>query len=455
MNILFVFPTHLDRQGRPIKYRYAYMPPLSLAILDSLTPKMHATRVINELVEPIDFSIDYDLVAITMGTYQAPRAYQLADHFRRKGARVILGGIHASALPEEAAGHADAIVVGEAEPLWEQILVDCERSRLQPLYQCKEFPSLDQAVIPRWEAFNFNIYRQTWGTGKARWPRLPLFTTRGCVFNCTYCSVSKFFGRSYRFKPIAKVLEEIASTDADHYLLIDDNITCNADYARELFTALASKHIRWVSQTSIHILNHPHLIELAAKAGCRDMIVGIESIDKQSLKKIKKGFNNPDKYIELFRRMEAVGIKPLVSMIYGLDDMGDFNETLRFLKKARVWYLLLWLLTPLPGTELFNELDSAGRIHEKDWSRYDLTSAVFQPLNGMPPQELEAEYWRINRNFFKLSNIGGRVIRHLVNPSRPLKEIVNDIKFELHFLNQVKNFNAPISMGLQPLNPRK
>jgi len=164
---------------------------------------------------------------------------------------------------------------------------------------------------------------------------MPIYTTRGCVFNCKYCSVSKFFGRSYRFKPIENVLKEIDATGADSYVFVDDNIICSADFSEELFKALSYKNIRWWSQASTTILQNQHLIELAAKSGCKNLFFGIESINKENLKSVKKGFNNPDAYGELLQRLDKAGIRPWVSLIFGLDqdNYHQLKKPWNFLKK--------------------------------------------------------------------------------------------------------------------------
>ena len=230
MKILFVYPTKLNASGKPIKYRKAFLPPLALAILDSLTPDKHDVRIIDDIVENIDFSVPYDLVAITAMTMQVERAYQIADAFRERGVKVIMGGMHPTVLPQEAKQHADSVVIGEADNIWEQILDDCENNTLKDFYQDASFPDLQKPVIPKWDNANLRVYPKRIG---AKLPMMPIFTTRGCPLGCTFCSVTKFFGKSTRVKPVSHVIQEIESTGATEYLFVDDNITCNPDYSRE------------------------------------------------------------------------------------------------------------------------------------------------------------------------------------------------------------------------------
>ena len=263
MRILLIYPTSTTN-GRPNKYRKAYIPPLNLAIIDRLTHlacQKHTVKIINDCVEEIDFDAECDLIGITSLTSQTVRAYQIADKFRAKRKKVVLGGVHPSLMPEESLKHADAVVIGEAEHIWAEILSDGEKKCLKRIYKGSTFPDLSELIIPKWDNANLSIYRRSFGR---KMPRMPIYTTRGCVNACNFCSVSKFFGRSYRCKPIDHVLQEINSLKAESYFFTDDNIVCRPDYSRSLFQALAkiSHKFRWFSQASTTILNSPDLMAL-------------------------------------------------------------------------------------------------------------------------------------------------------------------------------------------------
>lgn len=447
MKILLIYPTTLDHTGAPIKYKKAYLPPLSLAVIDSLTPKRHFVKIINDWVEQVDFTADFDLIGISALTAQAPRAYQIADAFRNRGKKVILGGVHPSLMANEAKAHADSVVIGEVENLWEEILDDCEKNRLKDVYKSEEFPNLDKLVIPKWDNFNLNIYRRSPGPRKK--PRMPIYTTRGCVFNCKYCSVSKYFGRSYRFKPIVNVLKEIDATGADSYFFVDDNIICDADFSEELFKALSNKNIRWMSQASTTILQNPHLIELAAKAGCKSLFFGIETINKENLKSVKKGFNNPEAYVELLERLDRAGIRPWVSLIFGLDhdDYHQLKKTIDFFKKINIGNIVLWILTPLPGTDLYDEMKCDGRIIEIDWSKYDLIHVVYMPTH-FTPKELYDEFWKRYLELYSVYNIFRKTMNFFNSPEKPLNQLFRDLKLQYHTREQLKAHNHPYSMGI-------
>ena len=447
MKILLVYPSQLDRSKIPIRYKKAFLPPLSLAILNRLTPESHEVKAINDFVEDINFEENCDLVCITTLTSQAERAYQIADQFRANGKKVIMGGVHASVLPDEAGQHADAVVLGEVENLWEQIIADAETNRLNQIYQDDDFPSLDKLIIPKWNGFNMDIYRRSVSNKKR--PRMPIFTTRGCLYNCKFCSVSKFFGRTYRFKPIANVLDEIDATGEGSYFFVDDNIVCKPEYSEELFKALKNKNISWFSQASTQIIKNPNLIELAADAGCKSLLFGIESLNKKNLQSVKKGFNQPEQYLELFNRLKKVNIRPLVSLIFGMDhdNLENLESTVRFLIKHKVNNALLWLFTPLPGTDLYDELQRENRIIEKDWSMYDLNHVVFNPIHFNPDSLLEY-YWKSYRKLYSVRNIMYRTVHDLSRFNKSITSLTKDFAVQYHTLKQIKSHNHPISMGI-------
>lgn len=449
MRLLLVYPTTMTG-GLPDKFRQAYLPPLNLAILDRLTeladPK-HEVKIINEFVEDIDFDADFDLVGITALTSQSVRAYQIADKFRSAGKKVIMGGIHPSLLPNEALAHADAVAVGEVENLWADILSDFETGRAKRIYKDSEFPSLDRLIIPKWDNMDLSVYRRSFGR---KMPRMPIYTTRGCVFDCDFCSVSKFFGRTYRSKPIAHVLEEIEATNAESYFFTDDNIICKPEYSQSLFEAMATsikRKIRWFSQASTNLVDRPYLIGLAAKAGCRSLFFGVESISKSNLRTVNKKINDPLKYVELYRRCSEAGIQPWYSMIFGFDNdtVDSMWETIQFLKHNHIWNVVFWLLTPLPGTGLYEQMVESGRITDTDWARYDLNHVVFQPIH-LTTQELYDQFWKVYRAMYAPSSLCHRTFCALKTSG--FKGMLNSILNQYYSMLQISKLNHPFSMGL-------
>ena len=446
MKLLFIQPSQLDEQGRVVKYRKGYMPSLALAILIGLTPDKHRITVVNDLVEEIPFNEKFDLVCITVMTVQALRAYQIADRFRANGVRVVLGGIHPTFMAEEAAQHADSVVVGEAETVWETLLEDLEAGQLKHRYMPNGHPSLDRLVVPGWEHFNMAVYRNSAGSSM---PRIPIYTTRGCLYGCSFCSVSKAYGRTHRHKPIANVIEEVDASRADTYFFVDDNIVCNFDYAEELFKALSGKNVRWLSQASMQLFKRPDLIALAAESGCKSLFLGIESITPETLKGMKKGFNNPDSYPEFFDLLNRFGIRPLVSMIIGLDQdtPEDVERTLDFLIEQKIQNVYLSIYTPLPGTDVYAEMERNGRIIERDWSKYDLSHVVHQPVN-FTPEVLENTYWQVYGRLYSFGAIISRSFGSLAKFRVDRGKALRDILVQIHMNAQIRNREHLQSLGI-------
>ncbi len=447
MNILLVNPARLDENGNPVKYKKAYLPPLSLAIINSLTPEKHNVRVINDIVEEIDFAKSYDLVGITGMTSQIKRGYMIADSFRNLGVKVVIGGIHATVLPDEAKEHADSVVIGEADNIWEQVLDDFENKCNKDFYKDTSYPDLQKLIIPKWDNFNFNIYPKPVKQNK---PMMPIFITRGCVFDCKFCSVSKYFGKKYRHKPIQNVIKEIEATNATSYFFIDDNIVCNPEYSRELFKELSKRRINWFSQVSTTILKNPDLIDLASKSGCNSLFIGIESLNSNTLKSINKGFNKIEQYEELFARMRKVGIKPAPSVIFGFDDdtKEQFRLTIDFLMKNKVGNAFFVILTPLPGTDIFKEMHQQGRILTYDWAKYDLFHIVFKPKN-FTTDELKKYYWEAYKEFFSYKNIAKRILYSVPISKDPMAQFLKMLFYQIYFARRkVYSHDHPLSGGV-------
>jgi len=407
--------------------------PKSLEILADLTPRSkYECVVVDENMERFDFSSECTkgiaLVGISSMTAQAPRAYWIAEGFRRRGIPVVLGGMHPTASPEEAIAHADSIVIGEAERLWPKLLEDFEKGELKKFYRNREWIDLSNLPMPRGDL----VDKYEW------WFRNTTFTSRGCPFDCSFCSVSKFFGKRYRFRPIEDViaeiknmLEESKNRRVDWWridrilwkkivsdrtiLFLDDNIFGNSQYARRLFEALIplrkSLRISWGAQASIDIAKpeNEELLELACKSGCKALFIGIESIDPSSLKEIGKCVNKPERYAEEMKRLHKHRITVVGAFVFGFDseDKSIFERTLDFAKRIKVDITQAAVLTPLPGTRLMEKLEREGRIIEKDWSKYTFGNVVFKPKN-MSPEELEQGTNWVRSKFYSFGSMWRR-----------------------------------------------
>lgn len=446
MKIQLIKPTRLDENKKPLKYRKALIPYLSLAILDRLTPARHHVKIVDEVVEYIDYSSSYDLVGISAMTVQAERAYQVADRFREMGVKVIMGGIHPSVLPHEAKKHADSVVIGEVEGLWEQILADFENNRFKEFYQDTSPPDLQELIIPKWDNTNMKIYVKQIGY---KLPRMPIFASRGCFYDCKFCTITKTYGKNYRMRPISNILKEIDSTNATHYFFLDDNIACDLDYTRELFEALIPKKIVWCTQISTTILKSPELIDLAARSGCDTLLFGIESFNKKTLKAVNKGFNNPEAYEELFARTRKAGIIPCPTVIFGFDEdtLDQFQVAMDFLEKNKLETALFAILTPFPGTEIYREMKEAGRIITDNWTMYDLGHVVFQPKN-LTVDELKTQFWKTYRKLLSFGCMTKRLFYITSMSRRPLANFFKSLLYMVCNRINVYSYNQAISDGV-------
>ncbi|UCD83286.1 MAG: B12-binding domain-containing radical SAM protein [Deltaproteobacteria bacterium] len=378
------------------------MPPLPLMQLAALTPPDIEVEIIDENVEAVGYQ-ETDLVGISSMTSSAPRAYQIADTYREKGIPVILGGIHPSILPEEAAVHADSVVIGEADKIWPQIFQDFRDNSLRDSYRGSEIPDLKDLTPLRRDLIKKDKYFFT---------RL-LQTSRGCPMNCDFCSVSDFNGIRMRHRPIDQIMEEIEAFSTiwkrRFLLFADDNIVGDKPFARRLFDALKSTKIRWGSMSSIEIARDPDFLQLARESGCRALFIGFESIRQDALQEIHKRYKVRE-YEELIKRIQDLGITLEGSFIFGFDgDNKDvFKQTVEFCYRNNFNLVQFSVLTPFPGTRLFANLKKVGRILTYDWTRYDAFHCVYQPAK-MSPEELQEGIIDAYQQFYSNSSIVKRL----------------------------------------------
>uniref|UniRef100_A0A7V3RGP6 B12-binding domain-containing radical SAM protein n=1 Tax=candidate division WOR-3 bacterium TaxID=2052148 RepID=A0A7V3RGP6_UNCW3 len=401
MNLLLIAPAVVDENRRGMQGKAFQLPPFSLAAVAAATPGYVNVRIIDEAIEPVDYNYPADLVGITVLTRFAPRAYQIADQFRSRGIKVVLGGLHPSALPEEAIQHADAVVIGEAEGIWETVVKDFLNNSLKKFYKNQNYPDLALVKSPRRDLFKKSRYLFT----------AMVQTSRGCPFDCNFCSVTKFFGGKFRTRPVECVIKEIRSLKSKFIGFSDDNIFGNRIYARKLFNALKYEGVIWMAQSSINIADDPELLHLAARSGCKGLFIGLESADAESLAQMQKGFQKPQKYKDYIARLHDEGIGVMGAFVLGNDneDESIFEKTLEFAKKIKLDLAQFSILTPYPGTKLFNRLLKENRIFNFDWSKYDAGNAVFKPLK-MTAEKLKEEVDKMWREFYRFDGILYRLL---------------------------------------------
>jgi radical SAM superfamily enzyme YgiQ (UPF0313 family) len=382
-----------------IRVRDFAFPPPSLAYVAALTPPGWDAAIADENVEPLTFE-DADLVAITSMTWNAPRAYQIAEQYRRKGIRTVMGGIHASMVPEEATRFVDSIVVGEAESAWPRLIRDFEGNELKPVYE-GERTTLENLPKPRNELFT-NKYR----VGAS------VQTARGCPIDCEFCSVTVFHGKTYRQRPVEEVLDEIEALECRDLFFSDDNILNYGEEAErraiQLFRGMKERGLkkRWVTQVGIDFANNPIVMKSAREAGCLGIHIGFESVNEEALRAMRKVRNlkvGAGNYGEVIKRIHDHGIGVHGAFVLGSDgDKKDiFDRTIEFIINSKIDSSSFTIITPLPGTRLYRRLSSEGRIlrtnYPDDWKHYDFAEAVFRPQH-MTPDELEEGAYRVYLN---------------------------------------------------------
>lgn len=393
LKIRLIDPANPGHYFKPSKIdtRLLWFSRLTLAQVAALTPPEFEVAITDENVDSLNLELDADLVGLTAMTQHAPRAYRLAKHFRARGIPVVMGGVHATMLPEEAKRHVDAVVVGEAEGVWQELLGDFASGSLKPFYRPKERSDLKGLPFPRRDLLNSKAYATV----------NCVETSRGCPFDCEFCSVTAFAGGTFRMRPVREVVEEIERMRAKSVVFIDDNIVGNPRYAKELFEALIPLKVLWGGQASTTIARDKDLLELAKKSGCFSLFFGIESLSQETLKSANKSFNRAMSYEDEFKAIHDAGIRMIGSFIFGFDsdDEGVFERTVSFVKKNRIDMAYYNIMTPLPGTKLFDRLKAEGRLLHQDWEHYNGYEVVYRPKTLTPEALQDGFHWAYRQTY--------------------------------------------------------
>ena len=395
MRLTLVHPAVGRRPG--VDYMRTWqMEPLPIALLAALTPKDVEIAFHDDRMEPIPFDRSADLVAIPVETYTARRAYQIASEYRRRGVPVVMGGFHATLMTNEVKDYAEAVVVGEAEDLWPQVIEDARRKRLQSIYRSNSQPDLGRVRYDR------SLFR-----GR-RYVRLGLIETgRGCRFPCEFCAVQAFFQRTARHRPIDAIVREIAGLKAERnlFFFVDDNFAADLAFARELARALTPLGIRWVTQMSINAAHDESFLAALAASGCRGVLIGFESLDESVLRTMRKRFNTmKGGFSAALANLRRHSIRVYGTFVFGYDgERADaFEQAAEFAIEQRFYLAAFNHLTPFPGTPLFGRLEREGRlIYERWWldDRYSYNGIPFRPL-AMAPDDIRNGCLRARRRFY-------------------------------------------------------
>ena len=393
MRILLIQPK-MNKRPMDTNLKLRMSPSLALLTLLNLTPDGHEVIMVNENAERLDYDLPVDMVGITVTLDVMPRACRIAAEFQRRGVPVVAGGIHVTCCPEDCLPHFDAICVGPAERVWAQIVRDAKGSRLQKVYHDAQDFRGDEIVSPGYSHVDKGKYLYT----------NVVLTSRGCPNRCSFC-YNSCGNRLYIRRPIPDVIRDIEALGTRHVLFIDDNFIGNPEYTRELLNEIAGMGLIWNAAVTTKILDHPDLLDLMARTGCKSLFIGFESVNTASLQSVNKD-NAVNRYEALAEAIHSRGIMINASMVFGLDGDGKdtFSRTLDWLVKMRIETLTSHILTPYPGTELYRRMDAAGRIADRNLEKYNTAHVVFRPA-GMTAKELYKGYRRMYRQFYSLRNI--------------------------------------------------
>jgi radical SAM superfamily enzyme YgiQ (UPF0313 family) len=398
--LTLIYPAIGRKPGRPF-IRSWQLQPLALARLAAMTPPDWQIRFFDDRLEPIDYGVETDLAALSIETYSSRRGYQIAAGFRRRGVPVVLGGYHATLCPEEAREHADAVCIGEAESVWEEILADAAGGHLKPFYKGDRGRPL-LGLQPDRRIFQ----------GKNYLPVALVETSRGCPFQCNFCSIGAFFHGAYRRRPTREIVGELRQIRDKYVFFVDDNIVGDPAGARELFEAIAPLGIQWISQGSLHGLKDESLIRLMACSGCMGLLIGFESLNPANLAAMGKRINHVDDYRAALDRLRRAGVFVYGTFIFGYphDTPECFDECVRFAKKENFFLAAFNHLVPFPGTPLYRELETAGRLNCRQWwlnGDFRFGQVPFRPA-AMRAAEVEENCRRARGSFYSWGSIARR-----------------------------------------------
>ncbi len=402
--ILFIQPTIYDDFGRLIKKDRLYFVGLAYPLLAAMTPPEWEVEICLETIEEVPFDTDAGVIALGGMGHAAKRGRDLAAEFRRREKIVIMGGPMASLAPELLQDACDAVVVGDAEEVWPQLLADLEANTLQPIYQ-QALTTL-RTPTPRYEL----ILHKRIGDF------LPVQAGRGCPHSCAFCSIYCLYRTRYFRRDIAEVIRDIRRVQSlgfRKFLLLDDNIVADPDYMLDLCREIKKLDMRWMSQCALEIAGNADLLRAAAESGCTTLSFGLESITPASLARLNKSWCKPEDYLVQIDAIVDAGIEVATEMIVGVEDdtPDSLRATVDFILRSRIIAPKFYLLTPIPGTDLFRQYRAEGRLAEQDVLTYTPSRAVITHPH-MTTQELNAIFWEMYQRTYALPHVLQRTVGH-------------------------------------------
>lgn len=435
--ILFIQPTIYDDAGQLIKKRKLYFVGLSYPLLAAQTPPEWEIEICLETIEDVPFDSDATVIGIGGMGHAAVRGREIAREFKKRGKIVLMGGPMASLAPEAVADSCDAVVIGDAEPVWPQVLADIEAGCLKPQYQArlKELST----PTPRYELL----------LDKNIGDFLPVQAGRGCPHSCSFCSIYGLYHGRYMQRPVPEVIRDlrrIRELGFRKFLLLDDNIISDKNYARTLFKEIKKLNMQWMTQCSIEIADDPELLRLTAESGCTTLSFGLESINRDSLKNVNKAWAKPEVYLESIKKIVSAGIDVATEMIVGIDSdtIESLENTIDFVKKSQITAPKFYLMTPISGTDYFAQMQREDRLIEKNILRYSPSRPVITHPN-MSTKELGDVFWHIYDRLYSWPTILRRCVLHRRFLRHPLRYVFI-LAVNLTYRSQIRRRIAPIIM---------
>ena len=435
MKILFILPGIGKKPGEPYLKSWL-MEPLTIAVLKRLTPNHYETAFMDDRIEAIDYDFECDVVAITLETYTAQRAYEIAARFKQRGRLVVFGGYHATMDPDDAAGHGDVVVTGNAEQIWETVLADIARGDYQPRYQGA--PALDYGVPDR------SIYADKMGK------YLPISLVevgRGCRRQCEFCSIAAYYGGHYHHRPIADIVADIKSARHKLFFFVDDSILSDKAFATALFTEVAKLKITWTTQITLDVAADDELLKLMRRSGCKLILIGFESVNNANLKQMRKSWSiQLGERDALVRRIHKSGINIYASFVFGFDDdsQDSFQQVLEFSMRHCFFVVAFNHLLAFPNTPTYARLAEQGRLISPKWwmePAYHYGTISFSPGRVTPDglTELCREY---KRKYYTFGSILRRVPALLSRTRSPMLHIA------YWYINVLFHFEVDKRLGI-------
>ena len=400
MRITIIHPAIGHRVAQ--KYiRSWQMEPLPAAAIAGLTPEDIEIRFYDDRMELIPFSEKTDAVVMSVETYTAKRAYQIATEYRKRHVPVIFGGFHATLVPEEVEQYAEAIVIGEAESLWEKVIDDLRHNTLKKRYQADRQPDLDDIRVDR------SIFR-----GKRYLPIGLVETGRGCRFPCEFCAIQTFFDRTHRQRPVDHIIDEVNSlvNIKKLFFFVDDNFAGNIKTAKPLLKELVKLNVRWITQMSINAAHDEEFLSLLSKSGCKGVLIGFESLNPENLRAMKKNFNMmKGGYVNAMNNLRKFNIRVYATFVFGYDhdNQQSFEESVDFAIEQRFYIAAFNHLTPFPGTALYQRLQNENRLRYEAWWLDDAYRYNDVPFwtHQLKPEDITQLCVQSRRRFYSLSSI--------------------------------------------------